>query len=61
MMLDQSSNLPSASFGRARISDGGSHSLRFWFILSSVSAFRLRRRLKNHKDLYLEFLHMWIQ
>ena len=58
MMLDRSSNLPSASFGRARISGGGSHSLRFWFILNSVSAFRLKRRLENHKDLYSEFLHM---
>ena len=42
-MLGQSSNLPLVSFGRARIIDGGFHSLLFWFILSSVSAFRLKK------------------
>lgn len=44
MMLDLSSNLPLASFGRARIIGGGSSLLLFLFILSSVSAFRLRMR-----------------
>lgn len=57
MKLDLSNSLPSIFFGRVRIICEESHLLHFLSILSLASAFMLRLRIENRKDLCLVFPH----